>query len=191
MFPSSAPSIAFLTVPRIPVILALGDAAIRQALVERLRPNWGILIHPDATIDPTAEIGPGTVIFAGVLVEPSVVIGYDVILNANATVCSDCILDDYVLSGPASMWPEVCTSAQARLSESCRIDAECAGGRMVRRRSGAAVTSDLPDRVVAVGCPAKVIKERKQGCAGRRLQLLTTRTGPRHADDCRYWPVAE
>ena len=52
-----------------PVIVGIADAATRKLLVERLPLEWATLIHKTAVVDPTAQVAPGTVIFAGVVVQ--------------------------------------------------------------------------------------------------------------------------
>ena len=67
--PIFGPINRILDAPRMPVIVAIADAATRRAFVERLRLEWATLIHRTAIIDPTVVIAPGTVVFAGVVVQ--------------------------------------------------------------------------------------------------------------------------
>ena len=119
----------------------------------------GASIHLTAIIDPTVEIGPGSVAFAGVVVQADGAHRAHVILDANATVSHDCVLEDYVHLCRASTWQAVCISKRGRSWESGRLPCPAfASARGPRSACCAAVTADLPDHVVAVGCPAKVIK---------------------------------
>jgi sugar O-acyltransferase (sialic acid O-acetyltransferase NeuD family) len=157
--PIFGPINRILDAPRMPVIVAIADAATRKAFVERLRLEWATLIHRTAIVDPTVEIAPGTVVFAGVVVQADAHVGAHAILNANATVSNDCSLEEYVHLAPGvdlSSGVHVGTGSFLGIGAvalpNVRIGAWTTVG------AGAAVTSDLPDRVVAVGCPARVIK---------------------------------
>lgn len=73
--------------------------AFRNAVVllhgYRRHPFKGV--HPRATVDETATVGDGTVIYPGAYVGPRARIGRDCILYPNAVVYDDCILGDRVI----------------------------------------------------------------------------------------------
>ena len=141
------------------MIVAIADATTRKAFVDRLPLEWGTLIHSTAIIDPTVEIGPGTVAFAGVVVQADARIGAHVILNANATVSHDCVLEEFVHLAPGV---DLASGVHIETGSFMGIGAVAMSGMRIgawttvgaRRR----VTTDLPDHVVAVGCPARIIK---------------------------------
>ncbi|HEY4308525.1 MAG TPA: acetyltransferase [Pirellulales bacterium] len=157
--PIFGPINRILDAPRIPVIVAIADGTTRKAFVERLPLEWGTLIHTTAVIDPTAEISPGTVAFAGVVVQADAKIGPHVILNANATVSHDCVLEEYVHLAPGV---DLASGVHVGAGTFFGIGSVAMSGIRVgcwtTVGAGAAVTADLPDRVVAVGCPARIIK---------------------------------
>ena len=158
--PIFGPINRILDAPRIPVIVAIADAATRKAFVDRLPLEWGTLIHSTAVIDPTAEIGPGTVAFAGVVVQADVRIAQHTILNANATVSHDCILEEFVHLAPGvDLGSGVFIGTGAFLGIGAVAMPGVRVGAWSTVGAGAAVTEDLPERIVAVGCPARVIKQ--------------------------------
>ena len=57
-------------------------------------------VHPSTVIDPTVQIGEGSVVMAGVIVNSSAVIGRNVVLNTGCTVDHDCWVGDYVHISP-------------------------------------------------------------------------------------------
>lgn len=73
--------------------------AFMQAVVilhgHRNHPHAGI--HPQATVDPTASIGHGTILYPGVYIGPRASVGRDCILYPNSVVYDDCILGDRVI----------------------------------------------------------------------------------------------
>lgn len=54
-------------------------------------------VHPRATVDPSATIGEGTVLYPGVYVGPRVRVGRDCVLYANVVVYEDCVIGDRVV----------------------------------------------------------------------------------------------
>jgi sugar O-acyltransferase (sialic acid O-acetyltransferase NeuD family) len=170
--PIFGPINRILDAPRMPVVVAIGDAGMRKHIVERLQLVWGTVIHRIATIHPTVEIAPGTIVFAGTVIQADARIGAHAIVNANATVSNDCVLGDYVHLAPGvdlSHGVLVGTGSFMGIGSVATPDIRI--GAWTTVGAGAAVTADLPDRVVAVGCPARVIKVRSE---------METETGGRY-----------
>jgi sugar O-acyltransferase (sialic acid O-acetyltransferase NeuD family) len=84
------------------VIIGIGNNNVRekmQAQVLEQGMNFATLIHPTAFISASAQIGKGTVVFAGVVIGPDTRIGDNVIINCNSTVDHDGFVDDFVHIG--------------------------------------------------------------------------------------------
>jgi len=78
-------------------VVAIGrnDVRLKKAdMLERMGFKLVTAIHPSAVLAGDVQIGDGTVIMAGVVVNASARIGCHVILNTSATVDHDCILED-------------------------------------------------------------------------------------------------
>src|ERR1017187_10402876 len=58
--------------------------------------SWRSVVHPSPWVDPGVTLGPGTVVFAGAIVQVNAEIGSHVILNTRASVDHDCVVGDYV-----------------------------------------------------------------------------------------------
>jgi len=111
--------------------VAIGDAATRLAWLDRLQSlgyQLPVVVHPSAAISSRAQLGPGSVGFAGAVVQADAQLGRGVILNSACSLDHDCGLGDGV---------HICPGAHLAVA-------------------GAAVVRDLPDGVTAVGVPAKV-----------------------------------
>jgi sugar O-acyltransferase (sialic acid O-acetyltransferase NeuD family) len=152
--------------PRLPrgtaFAVGIGDGGLRRSLAAR----WLAAGHvPMTLVDPTAVVGPdvvlgaGAVLFAGVVVTTHVRIGAQTHLNRLSTVGHDCVLGAGVtvaplasISGRVHLDDDVTIGTTACVNEGLRVGA----GTLVG--SGAAVVTDLPAGVVAVGVPARVIR---------------------------------
>ena len=79
------------------LFIAIGNSKIRKILMERFADkNFPVLIHPSATVAEDAEIGAGSIIMAGAVINPGVKIGRGCIVSINASIDHDCVLGDYV-----------------------------------------------------------------------------------------------
>jgi sugar O-acyltransferase (sialic acid O-acetyltransferase NeuD family) len=146
------------------VIVAIGDNAARRRLSEHLRHNGvhlAIARHPSSMIAPDVEIGPGTVVCAGAVVNPSTRIGCAAILNTHASIDHHNAIGDYVhvapgvnLGGGVSVGDDTLVGIGSVVLPGRRI------GRRAVVGAGALVTRDLPDDVVALGSPARVLRYR-------------------------------
>lgn len=83
------------------VIIAIGDNLIRKQESSRYK-NFGYAVHPKAVIARDVVFGEGTVIMAGVVIQPGVRIGKHVILNTGCTVDHDCEIGDFVHIAPGA-----------------------------------------------------------------------------------------
>jgi sugar O-acyltransferase (sialic acid O-acetyltransferase NeuD family) len=140
-------------------ILAIGDAAQRRAIVDRHQFHWVSVIHPAAWVDPSARIGEGAIVCAGAVIQPDCRIGQHAIINTSSSVDHDCHLGDFVHIGPGARLAGGVSVADSTLlgTQSCVIPGVKIG-RETTVGAGAVVVDDLPDAVVAAGCPAKVMK---------------------------------
>ena len=78
----------------------------RRQLVERLAApdaRWATVIHHAAWISPTADIGAGTVVLAGAVVNCGAKIGRHCIVNSRACIEHDATLGDFVHAAPGSI----------------------------------------------------------------------------------------
>ena len=143
-------------------IVAFGDNMRRLAVGELLEERGFELItaiHPSAVIAPDALVGPGSMVAAGAVVGPGAVIGRCAILNTAGTVDHDCTIVDGAHIGPGAHiagYVEVgrCVwiGIGATIIDRKRIGAWSIVG------AGAVVIEDVPERVLAAGVPARIVK---------------------------------
>jgi UDP-N-acetylbacillosamine N-acetyltransferase len=143
-------------------VVAVGDCAHRLRLADLLSLagfELPTFVHPGAIVARTAVVGPGSVLAAGAIVNPGAHVGAQVIVNTAASVDHDCVVADGVhiacgarLAGAVHIGSGTWIGLGALVKEHVRIGAGTIVG------AGAVVLEDLPDGVVAYGCPAKVIR---------------------------------
>lgn len=147
------------------VVVAVGDNRLRRALAERLcaaGEQLATVIHPSASVAPSATIGAGSMISAGAVLLPRAVIGRGVILNTKASADHDSVVGDF-----AHVAPGATVGANVHLGEETLvgISASVISGMTVGARSvigaGAVVVCDLPDDVTALGVPARITADRR------------------------------
>lgn len=120
--------------------------------------EFRVLIHPDACVTASAEIGEGSQVFAGVVVQSGVTLAENVIVNTSASVDHDTTIGAHshvapgsTLCGNVRIGSSVHVGAGAVILQNCRI----ADGATVG--AGAVVTDDVPPDSTVVGTPAEVI----------------------------------
>ena len=144
------------------LIVAIGDNEVRQRIIQSLQvqgERFAIARHPSAVIAPDVMIGPGSMICAGVVVNPGSTIGANVILNTGCTVDHHNRIGDHVhiapgvhLGGEVQIDEGTLVGIGATVMPQRRVGAWSVVG------AGALVHTDIPDHVVAVGTPARIVR---------------------------------
>ena len=144
------------------ILIAIGETRLRRQLALLVLDHGGRLaraIHPSAVIASDVFIGEGTVIMAGVVINTGSRIGRFVIINTGATVDHDNAIEDGVHISPGChLAGNVVCRADAFIGTGASIIPRTEIGMRAVIGAGAAVISDVPSDVLAVGCPAVVKK---------------------------------
>jgi sugar O-acyltransferase (sialic acid O-acetyltransferase NeuD family) len=140
-------------------VVAIGDNAARHNVASMIRHPFVNIIHPSAVYSPFSIIGHGNVMLQGAIVQAESRIGNHVILNTGAQVDHDCVIEDFVHIAPG-----VILCGNVRVGEGTFMGAGSIviPGKKIGAWSiigaGSVVIDNIPDNVVAVGNPARVIK---------------------------------
>lgn len=122
------------------------DSIMESVLDKQLSVHFPTLIHPLATVSPSARIGEGSIVFSSAVVGPDVAIGSHCIIGPGTSLGPDCIVEDFVRIGP-----NVPIDASVFIGQGTSIDANACvteGIRIGRWNSVAfrtVVTEDLGD----------------------------------------------
>lgn len=143
------------------IFIGIGDNATRQRFYKKLETvgaSIPVLIHPNSVVGEQVEIGFGTVVMAGVIINCCTSIGKGCIINTCSSVDHDNKIEDFVhispgvhLAGTVNVgecsWLGIgsVVSNNVNISRGCKIGA------------GAVVVRDTNESGIYVGVPAKKI----------------------------------
>lgn len=145
-------------------VVAIGNTRRKKGVVERYQSaglSFTNLIHPTAIIPESVRIGEGCIVTAGCIFTVDIEIGNHVILNLGTTVGHDARIGSYWTFNP-----QVAINGKDRIGEGvylgtgAKLIHEVSIGEWSLIGAGAVVVSNIPKGVLAVGVPAKPIKER-------------------------------
>jgi len=155
---------ALATIQHDAIVVAIGDNRLRRILTDRLVAGGERLataIHPFSSIAPTAQIGEGSMISTGVLVQVRATIGRGVMLSTKASVDHDSMLGDYAhLSAGATVGGKVRIGEETLIALGALVTSGMKIGARTIIGAGSVVVRDIPDDVVAFGVPARVKSDR-------------------------------
>jgi sugar O-acyltransferase (sialic acid O-acetyltransferase NeuD family) len=159
----------FETVDRseIRVVCAVGLPQTRKRLIDRARSLGLSFINAISTLahlSPYAKIGEGLMMFPYSFASADSFIGDHAIVNVASTVSHDTKIGSY-----ATLNPGVHLAGNVSIGEGCYlgIGSSVIQGVMIGSwttlGAGTVVIRDLPENVVAVGVPARVIRTKEKG----------------------------
>ncbi len=144
-------------------VVGIGDAKIRKKVQESLEEMGAdivSLIHPAATVAYDVQIGAGTVVMAGAVINPSTVIGKGCIINTSASVDHDNVIGDYChisvgahTAGNVNMGDNCWLGIGGIVSNNIDICADtfiCAGGVVVKNITKPGKYAGIPARIVPI-----------------------------------------
>jgi sugar O-acyltransferase (sialic acid O-acetyltransferase NeuD family) len=142
------------------LIVSIGDNLIRKKVVQGLNNvAFHIAIHPKAVLSSFSEIGEGTVVMAGAIVNPDTMIGKHCIINTGVIIEHDCVIRDYVHISPNTALAGAVTIHEgAHIGIGVSVIQGITIGQWAIVGAGAVIIEDVPDFAVVVGNPGKVIK---------------------------------
>jgi acetyltransferase EpsM len=126
--------------------------------------EFATLRHPSAQISPQAEIAPGCIVNAGVVVATGASLGGHVIANRGVLIGHHTRIGPYVTLSPgANVAGLVEVGERAYIAMGATIIDRVSIGGLAVVGAGAVVTRDVPERVQVQGVPARVAREGVEG----------------------------
>lgn len=148
--------------PKHPIIIAIGNALIRQKLQNLvLSSEFELitLIHPTAVIGSDVTIGNGSVVMPGAIINAKSTIGNGVIINSGAIIEHECTIGDF-----AHICPGVAIAGGSLVGERSWIGI---GSSVIQNitikpditiGAGSVVVKDILEGSLAYGNPCRVVK---------------------------------
>ncbi|HZK72306.1 MAG TPA: acetyltransferase [Clostridia bacterium] len=141
------------------IFVAIGNNTTRekvQVKLETAGTSIPTLVHPSAIIGEQVEIGLGTVIMAGVVINCCSKIGKGCIINTGSNLDHDNVIEDYVhispganLAGTVKVGKSSWLGIGSVVCNNVNICSECKVG------AGAVVVKDIDEAGTYVGVPAR------------------------------------
>ena len=141
------------------------DNAKRYALsnmAKEIGYEFPVIISPEAIVDESVKIGEGTVIIPGSIINIDSSIGKNCIINTGTIIEHDCIIGNH-----CHIAPGVHISGAVNIGElsfigiGTTIIQGITIGENVTIGAGSVVIKDIPDNVIALGNPTKIVKHKK------------------------------
>ncbi len=139
--------------------VSIGNGTTRKRIDERIinaKGQLAVLVHPNAVVSNSVEIGIGSVIMAGAVINPSVRIGKGVIVNTCSSIDHDCVIADNVhvavgahICGTVNVGECTWIGAGAIISNNTNICDDCMIG------AGTVVIKNIVESGTYIGVPAK------------------------------------
>lgn len=142
--------------------VAIGDSHVRVRLAAYLGDlgfELPTIVHPNAYIAASVAIGSGSFVAASAVVSENAVVGDNVVINTGATVDHDCVIESGAHVAPGcSLAGGVCVRDRTLVGIGSVAAPRVQIGCDVVIGAGSVVLRDIPDRVIAYGNPARVIR---------------------------------
>jgi sugar O-acyltransferase (sialic acid O-acetyltransferase NeuD family) len=144
--------------------IGIGNPILRKKIYDKFISLGGAftsIFSPLANIGSyDIEIGNGTNILSGAIISNSSKIGMGCIIYYNSIITHDCKIGDFVEISPSVNILGRCNLGSfSQIGSNTTILPNTIIGKNVIIGAGSVVTKSIPDNCVAVGIPAKIIRE--------------------------------
>ena len=146
------------------VVIAQGEPEFKKLLFEKVKEkgySFANVIHPSVYVSPDAKLGEGIIAQMGCMIAVDTQIGDNVTLEQYVVVAHDSIVEEHaqisafvMIAGHCHIGSGTYIGIGVPIRDSIRI------GRDSIISMGSVVQRDIPDSVIAMGNPARVMKNR-------------------------------
>lgn len=144
------------------IALGIGNNKIREKVFQKIKQKEfkvPILIDPSVVVSNFATVGEGSVVFPNVVINNSAFIGKGCIINTGAIIEHDCVIGDFVHISPnVALAGGVKVGKYSQIGIGACVKQNITIGNNVIVGAGAVIVNDIPDDVIVVGNPGRIIK---------------------------------
>lgn len=148
-------------------VIAVGEPSSRAKVIKRIKEkgyNFETLIHPTAYVGLNSKIGEGTIIQRDVFVSCDCNIGENCLLQPSANIGHNtCIEENCVISTNCAISGGVYIGRETYIAVGVSVIQGANIGNNTVIGMGSVVLRDVPDNVVALGNPARPMKNKDEG----------------------------
>lgn len=147
----------------IEVTIANGEPFVRKLLFDKLKERHvrlATLVDPSAVISDTAQLGEGVIVTTHCSVASSAIVGENVAINVKSIVGHDIKVGPHAVISSLVNLGGACTVGESSyIGMGAQIKEGLAIGRDAIVGMGSIVHQDVPDNMIALGNPARVMRE--------------------------------
>lgn len=153
------------------IIVGIGNNEIREKIQKQLETagcSIPVVIHPSAVLGKQVEIGIGSVVMAGSIINCCTKIGNGCIINTGATIDHDNMIEDYVhispgvhLAGAVKVGKGTWIGIGSVVINNVRVASNCKIG------AGAVIVRNLTESGTYIGIPARRIEDAQNSCISK------------------------
>lgn len=139
--------------------ISIGSNLDRRKIAKLFQAIFKSVVHQWAFLSPSAKIGDGSVVMAGVVVNSGARIGNHVILNSSSVIEHDCLIEDFAHISPhATICGGVLIGEGSHVGAGATIIQNITIGKWTTIGAGSVIVKDIPDFAVVTGVPGKIIR---------------------------------
>lgn len=145
------------------VVCAISDPKTKSNILHKLESSnntFPCIIHPNIRLHPSTVLGIGTIIFGNSYLSVNISVGKCALICYGCTIGHDAIIGDYCsvlpganISGRVKLNTGVLVGTGSQIIQNLTVGSNSIIG------AGAVVVTDVPEKVIYVGIPAKELKK--------------------------------